>query len=101
VRFGVRGAARIMAPFFVLPWLALSALTFAHDPAHPATPLLTGSRPFLLTMGLVLAAWGLYAASLLLRDPDALATKENHPAWRHMYLILMAAQVGFALAYLV
>ena len=100
VRFGVRGAARIMAPFFVLPWIALAALTFAHDPAHPSLPLLTGNRPFLLSMGAVLAVWGLYAASLLVRDPDALTATENHPAWRHMYLILMAAQVGFALAYL-
>jgi hypothetical protein len=51
-------------------------------------------------MGAVLSVWGLYAASLLVRDPDALASSENHPAWRHMYLILMAAQVGFAVAYL-
>jgi len=75
-------------------------LTFAHDPAHPASPLLTGNRVFLLAMGGVFAAWGLYAVSLLLRDPDALASTENHPAWKHMYMILMAAQVGFALAYI-
>ena len=48
-----------------------------------------------------MAAWGAYTASLLLRDPDALTSTENHPAWRHMYLMLMAAQTGFAAAYLV
>jgi hypothetical protein len=47
----------------------------------------------------VLAVWGLYAARLLLRNPDELARTENHPAWTHMYLLLMSAQVGFALAY--
>jgi hypothetical protein len=90
-----------MSPFFVLPWVALSLLTLARDPAHPAAALLTGNRPFLFSMGIVLGLWGFYAASLLLRDPDALTSTENHPAWRHMYLILMAAQAGFALAYLV
>jgi hypothetical protein len=50
---------------------------------------------------MALAAWGTYAASLLLRNPDALASTENHPAWRHMYLLLMSAQIGFAAAYLV
>jgi hypothetical protein len=47
----------------------------------------------------VLAAWGFYAARLLLRNPEELARTENHPAWTHMYLLLMSAQVGFALAY--
>jgi 4-hydroxybenzoate polyprenyltransferase len=101
VRFGVSRAARIMAPFFVLPWVTLCALTFAHDPANPGSPLLTGNRFFLFGMGIVLAAWGAYTVSLLLRDPEALATTENHPAWMHMYLMLMGAQVGFAIAYLV
>jgi 4-hydroxybenzoate polyprenyltransferase len=101
IRFGVAGAAKIMAPFFVLPWLALSALSFAGDPLRPGSPLLTGNRTFLLGFGVAMAAWGAYTSSLLLRDPEALTSTENHPAWRHMYLMLMAAQVGFAAAYLV
>jgi hypothetical protein len=36
---------------------------------------------------------------LLLRDPASLTETENHPSWRHMYLMMMFAQVGFALAY--
>ena len=40
------------------------------------------------------------SSDLLLKDPDALATVENHPSWTHMYAMMMAAQVGFALAYL-
>ena len=61
---------------------------------------LTGNRALLAALGLLLAAWGSYAARLLLRDPDELASTENHPAWTHMYLLMMAAQIGFALAYL-
>jgi hypothetical protein len=38
---------------------------------------------------------------LLARNPDELSATENHPSWRHMYLMLMAAQVGFAIAYVV
>ncbi len=98
LRFGVRRAARIIAPFFVVPWLLIPILARVRDAS--GTPLLTGNRALLTALGLLLAAWGAYAARLLLRDPDELASTENHPAWTHMYLLLMAAQAGFALAYL-
>ncbi len=100
LRFGVARAARIMAPFFVLPWLLIPIFVFLPDPANPGEPLLTGNRPLLVALGLFLAAWGVYTARLLIRNPEELAATENHPAWTHMYLLLMAAQVGFALAYL-
>ena len=100
VRFGVRKAAKMMAPFFVLPWLLIPLFAFLRDPANPAEPLLTGNRPLLVALGLLLAAWGAYAARLLLENPDELASTENHPAWTHMYLLMMAGQVGFAVAYL-
>jgi 4-hydroxybenzoate polyprenyltransferase len=100
VRFGVRKAAKMMAPFFVLPWLLIPLFAFLPDPANPAEPLLTGNRPLLVALGLLLAAWGAYAARLLLENPDELASTENHPAWTHMYLLMMAGQVGFAVAYL-
>jgi hypothetical protein len=47
------------------------------------------------------ASWGVLLAEhgLHVRDPDELATTENHPSWTHMYLMLMCAQIGFALAY--
>ena len=60
---------------------------------------MTGNRTLLTVLGLGLAAWGSYAARLLLTNPDDLASTENHPAWTHMYSIMMAAQIGFALAY--
>ncbi|HEY1249606.1 MAG TPA: UbiA family prenyltransferase [Thermoanaerobaculia bacterium] len=98
LRFGVRRAAWIIAPFFVVPWLLIPVLARVHDAS--GAPLLTGNRLLLTALGLGLAAWGAYAARLLLRNPDELASTENHPAWTHMYLLLMAAQAGFALAYL-
>ena len=96
VRFGVGGAAKLMAPFFVVPWLLVPLLTWL-----PGSWRLTGNRPFLTVLGLVLAVWGAWVARLLVRRPEELATAENHPAWTHMYLMLMAAQVGFALGYVV
>jgi hypothetical protein len=38
---------------------------------------------------------------LILKDPEALAGTENHPSWTHMYLMMLTAQVGFAVAYLI
>src|SRR5262249_41978619 len=87
-------------PFFVLPWLLIPLFAWLPDPANPAAPLLTGNRTLLTILGLGLAAWGAYAARLLLSNPQDLARTENHPTWTHMYLQLMSAQAGFALAYL-
>jgi geranylgeranylglycerol-phosphate geranylgeranyltransferase len=99
IRFGVKGAARIIAPFFVVPWLLIPLFAWLPDPGRATATLLTGNRTFLTLLGLGLAGWGAYAARLLLRNPDDLASTENHPAWTHMYLLMMSAQVGFALAY--
>jgi 4-hydroxybenzoate polyprenyltransferase len=99
IRFGVRRAAWMIAPFFVLPWLLIPLLAWL--PLENGAPLLTGNRAFLTALGFALALWGAYAARLLVRDPDELARTENHPAWTQMYLLMMAAQVGFALGYVV
>ncbi|HKA35753.1 MAG TPA: UbiA family prenyltransferase [Thermoanaerobaculia bacterium] len=100
IHFGVERAAKIIAPFFVLPWLLIPLFAWLPDPANSAAPLLTGNRTLLTILGLGLAAWGAYAARLLLSNPQDLARTENHPTWTHMYLQLMSAQAGFALAYL-
>jgi len=49
----------------------------------------------------VLAAARPGSVLVLLRDPESLASTENHPAWTHMYLMMMAAQVGFAAGYVI
>ncbi len=101
VKYGVRKAAWMIAPSFVLPWLLMPLGTVLRDPAAPELPLLTGNAMFLSVLGIGLTVWGLYTTSLLLRDPEALAHTENHPSWTHMYLMMMTAQVGFAVAYVV
>jgi 4-hydroxybenzoate polyprenyltransferase len=92
IRYGVRNAARMIAPFFVIPFLFI--------PVAMWLGWLTGVPILLYILGIVLALWGAYTVSLILRDPDALARTENHPSWRHMYLMMFTAQVGFAIAYL-
>jgi len=101
IRYGVRRAAYMISPFFVLPWLLVPIGAFFTNPWDPAHTILTGHRVLLAILGAILAAWGAYTAYLLVRNPDDLARVENHPSWTHMYLMMMAAQIGFAVAYLV
>lgn len=101
IRFGVRRAARMIAPFFVFPWLLIPIGAFTPDPFWPTHTILTGNKGMLAGLGALLALWGGYTVYLILKNPDDLATTENHPSWTHMYLMMMAAQVGFALAYLI
>jgi 4-hydroxybenzoate polyprenyltransferase len=99
IRHGVEKAARLIAPFFVLPWLLIPLGAILPDPFGPG-PILTGDPALLAGLGLILAAWGGFTARIILRDPAALARSENHPSWTHMYLMMMSAQIGFAVAYL-
>jgi 4-hydroxybenzoate polyprenyltransferase len=101
IRFGVARAARAIAPCFVVPWLLLPLGAWLENPWTPGLPILTGNPWMLTALGLGLAAWGSYTVRLILHDPQALAESENHPSWTHMYLMMMAAQIGFAVAYLV
>jgi 4-hydroxybenzoate polyprenyltransferase len=93
IAFGVRKAAWMIAPFFVLPWLLM--------PVGAYSGILTGNATFIAVLGIVLALWGAYTVWLIVRNPEELTATENHPSWRHMYLMMMAAQIGFAVAYLV
>jgi len=101
IRFGVERAAWMIAPFFVFPWLLIPLGAWTRDPFAPQHAILTGNPAFLTVLGAVLAAWGAYTVYLLVRRPEELTATENHPSWRHMYLMMMTAQAGFALAYLV
>ena len=50
---------------------------------------------------ILLVGWGCYTVYLMVRRPEDLATTENHPSWTHMYLMMMAAQMGLLAASLV
>jgi 4-hydroxybenzoate polyprenyltransferase len=90
--YGVKKAAWLIAPFFILPFLLI--------PIGVAAGILTGNALLLNVLGALLVVYGCYTVYLLVRRPDDLATTENHPSWTHMYRMMMLAQVGFALAYL-
>jgi 4-hydroxybenzoate polyprenyltransferase len=91
ILYGVRQAAFMIAPFFVFPFLLIPIGVWAG--------ILTGNRVLLMVLGPALVAYGAYTTWLLVRKPEELAFTENHPSWTHMYLMMMVAQVGFALAY--
>ena len=101
ILYGVRKAAFMIAPFFVIPWVLMPLGAYIPDPKNPAHPILTGDPTLLTILGVILTIWGIYTVYLILRDPEELARVENHPSWSHMYMMMMAAQIGFALAYLI
>ncbi len=92
IRFGVRRAAWMISPSFVLPFLMI--------PIGAWTRVLTGNFWLLQALGVVMIAYGLYVCYLMLRRPDDLAVEENHVSWAHMYRMMFVGQVGFAVAYL-
>jgi 4-hydroxybenzoate polyprenyltransferase len=91
ILYGVKKAAWMIAPFFVLPFTLI--------PIGVIRGILTGNPTLLMALGFGLMAYGAFTVYLLVRRPEDLATTENHPSWTHMYLMMMLAQVGFALAY--
>ncbi len=100
ILYGVKKAAWIISPFFILPWLLVPLGAFLRDPQDPSHAILTGNPWILTAFGILFTVWGAYTVWLILRDPKSLTETENHPSWKHMYLMMMGAQVAFALAYM-
>jgi 4-hydroxybenzoate polyprenyltransferase len=92
IQYGVRRAAWMISPSFVVPFLMI--------PLGAWTGVLTGSFWLLQLLGAIMTAYGIYVCYLMLRRPEELAVEENHVSWAHMYRMMFVAQVGFALAYL-
>jgi 4-hydroxybenzoate polyprenyltransferase len=93
VRFGVRRAAWMISPSFVVPFAGIALGVWSG--------ILTGNGVLLMVLSVVLTAYGLYTCVLMLRRPEELALHENHASWAHMYRMMILAQVGFAAAYMV
>ena len=56
----------------------------------------------ILGLSAVMLAWGVYVIYLMNNDPRRLVIEgENHPAWHHMYWMMMVGHLGLAGAYLV
>lgn len=118
VVLGPERATRVMVPFLIAPFLMLAGfglsrvfgLYHASEAMDESTRRLVvpswldgtfdAASGYVLTgLGLVLAAWGWHISRLLRRDPHALTTTENHPSWRHMYLLMLTYYAGIAAAY--
>ena len=90
--YGVRRAAWMISPSFIVPFLMISVGAFAG--------ILTGNFLLLQALSIVMTCYGAYVCYLMLRRPEDLAVEENHVSWAHMYRMMFVAQVGFALAYI-
>jgi len=92
ILYGVKRAAWMISPSFVLPFLLINVGT--------AAGILTGHAMLLHALGAIMTAYGLYVCYLMLKRPEDLAVEENHVSWAHMYRMMFVAQIGFAAAYL-
>jgi 4-hydroxybenzoate polyprenyltransferase len=92
IEYGVRRAAWMISPSFVVPFVMIAAGAWLR--------VLTGNFWLLQVLGAVMTGYGLYVCYLMLRRPEDLAVEENHVSWAHMYRMMFVAQIGFALAYL-
>jgi len=90
--YGVRRAAWMISPSFVVPFLLIAV--------GAANGILTGNHALLHLLAAIMTTYGIYVCYLMLRRPEDLAVEANHVSWAHMYRMMFVAQVGFALAYL-
>jgi 4-hydroxybenzoate polyprenyltransferase len=90
--YGVRRAAWMISPSFIVPFILIAIGTRAG--------ILTGTPALLYALSAVMTVYGAYVCYLMLRRPEDLAVEENHVSWAHMYRMMFVAQVGFAAAYL-
>ncbi len=92
--FGPRRAVMVTLPFLVLPWLLLALVSLLRP------QVLSGDSLALAAVGVGLAVYGALVGWGLLRDTEELTQSGNHPSWTHMYLMMLLAQVGITVAYL-
>lgn len=93
IRFGFQRSARLISPSFVVPFLLL--------PLGAVSGILRGNSILLATLGVLLALYGGFLARTIIAKAELLATAKNHPAWVHMYIMMLMAQIGIAAAYLI
>jgi 4-hydroxybenzoate polyprenyltransferase len=93
VKYGATTSARAISPSFIVPWLML--------PLGLYLRVLSGNPIAILVLSAVMLLWGSYVIYLINADPHRLVTEgENHPAWHHMYWMMMVGHLGLAGAYL-
>lgn len=90
ILYGPEKAAKMIAPFFYLPFMLLIPLGVSVNIIRVTALPLT-----------LLSVWGFYTARLIMKKPMELTLEKNHVSWKHMYFTLIAGQIGFAIAYLI
>src|SRR5438034_530156 len=94
VRYGAIASARLISPFFVLPWALLPLGVWMRQ--------LTGNPTFIAALGTTMFLWGMYVVYLINRDPTSMVSQgENHPSWRQMYWMMMTGHIGLGVIYLI
>ncbi len=94
VKFGATWSARAISPSFLVPWLLL--------PFGLYLRILRGYPKAIIALSVFMLGWGSYVIYLMNKDPHQLVTEgENHPAWHHMYWMMMVGHLGLAGAYLI
>jgi len=93
VKYGAEWSARAISPSFILPWLMMALGSYLG--------VLSGNRTAIVALSVIMLVWGSYVIYLMNTDPHRLVTEgENHPAWHHMYWMMMVGHLGLAGAYL-
>lgn len=93
LRFGIKKSVLIISPFIVCPFYLL--------PLGSHWKILSANSTGLWLCSTVLSLWGAYAVWLLAQRPDSLLRNENHPSWKHIYGMMLFAQIGLATIYVV
>ncbi len=94
VLYGAEWSARAISPAFILPWLMM--------PLGILLKILSGNKFAILGLSVMMLVWGGYVIFLINQDPHRLVSEgENHPAWHHMYWMMMVGHLGLAAAYLI
>jgi 4-hydroxybenzoate polyprenyltransferase len=90
--YGVRRAAWMISPSFVVPFVLISV--------GASRGILSGNHLLLQILAAAMTGYGVYVCFLMLRRPEDLAVEANHVSWAHMYRMMFVAQIGFAVAYI-
>ena len=94
VKFGAASSARLISPSFILPWLLMAL--------GSGLGVLSGNPTAIIALSAIMLLWGSYVIYLMNNDPRRLVTEgENHPAWHHMYWMMMVGHLGLAAAYMI
>ena len=97
LQFGPARAAKLMAPFYVLPWVILMVLPWIDLDGRP---LLSVSKTGALIVGALLTVHGAFSAWRLVTLAAVGEGRLPRRVWRNLYLLMMEAQIGLAVLYL-